>query len=145
MFLHMYISDNLLKSKAGERRFQTRMHSSRIRTDRRLTVSQQRTDPRPPQKVNPPQKADPSSEGRPLPCEQTNACESITFPHTSYAVGEHFCTLSLHRDEVCGWDVVSTFTGAYLSPKIVLRESTNHNFIKTYVGDISNFKECPTQ
>ena len=31
----------------------------------------------------------PPAQGRPPPCEQTNTYENITFPHTSYAVGNN--------------------------------------------------------
>ena len=34
-----------------------------------------------------PPKADIPPTPYPLPCEQTDACENITFPHSSYAVG----------------------------------------------------------
>ena len=65
----------------------------------------QRADPHP-QRADPPQKADPQRadatlkadppEGDPPqwtdpPCGQTDACENITFPHTSYAVGKKNC------------------------------------------------------
>ena len=31
----------------------------------------------------------------PLPCEQTDTCENITFPHTSYAVGKYLAWVCL--------------------------------------------------
>ena len=73
--------------------FISRMHSSsRMLTDRRLTVSRLGgvlpPQCRPPSMQSPlhadplPPKADP-------PCEQTNTCENITFPHTLYAISKN--------------------------------------------------------
>ena len=79
---------SIMQLKVSEK--STRMHSGRMCTNSRLTVTQLlgvgvggggrfcplHADP-------------PPSLPRHNPCEQTNTCENITFLHTSYAVGKN--------------------------------------------------------
>ena len=72
----------------------TRMHSSRMRTDRRLTVSGREGSAaafRPPPCRTPgqnPTPADPSPKADPPVKRLTDRRKNITSPHTSYAVGK---------------------------------------------------------
>ena len=49
-----------------------------------------KADPLPSKAEPPPKDRPPFSQGRPpTTCEQTNTCENITCPHTSYVVGQN--------------------------------------------------------
>ena len=115
------------------------MHSSRMRTDRRLTVSWREGGlPRPCRhpkcRPHPSKGRPPHSKGRPPPfkCRQTDACENITFPASlCYAVGKNTWSetvLPLHYCSAVKWQVYNVF--------LILREAHDCVPMHAYLTDL---------